>query len=354
MALTVQEFGTDITIIGRKRGSCCENETVPWKTRRFSMVFNRGFLFYKFYNIRLFFYLLFHRFDLLVANDLDTLFPNFLVSKLKGIPLVYDSHEYFTGVPELQHRPFVRWVWRSIERMILPKLKYFITVSDPIAEQYYFEYGIKGVTIRNCAVRSDKIEPFSRSELGIEQGNLLLIMQGAGININRGGEELIESMSVVENVFLIMIGAGDVFEKLKRLAIEKCVSEKVRFISSLPWVEMMRYTKSADAGLSLDKNTNLNYSFSLPNKLFDYISAGIPVIAGDLPEVTRIITENTCGIIIPEITPEEIGQAISLLDSNRDLLKVLKQNAGAASELLNWERESLQVKEFYSQFFYNG
>jgi len=315
------------------------------------MIFKKGFLFYKFYNIRLFFYLLFHRFDLLVANDLDTLLPNYLVSGLKRIPLVYDSHEYFTGVPELQNRPFVRWVWRSIERVILPRLKYFITVSDPIAELYYYEYGIKGVTIRNCAVRSDKIEPYSKSELGIDSGNLLLIMQGAGINIQRGSEELLEAMHRVENVSLLIVGSGDVIEKLKKMADETELSGRVSFIPKVPWSEMMRYTKSADAGLSLDKNTNLNYRFSLPNKLFDYISAGIPVIAGDLPEVTRIITENTCGVIIPEVNPDEIGQAIRLLQSNRDLLSVLRQNAKTTSEIINWDIESQKVTELYKDFF---
>jgi glycosyltransferase involved in cell wall biosynthesis len=350
----VQEFGTEITIIGRKRGLCCEQNNVPWKTHRFRMIFKKGFLFYKFYNIRLFFYLFFHRFDLLVANDLDTLLPNYFVSRLKGIPLVYDSHEYFTGVPELQNRHFVRWVWRSIERKILPGLRYFITVSDPIAEQYFTEYGIRPVTIRNCASGSDQIEPFTRSELGIDPFDLLLVFQGAGINIQRGAEELIEAMKQVENVSLLIVGSGDVIDDLKEKSAGLNLSGRVRFIPKVPWHEMMRYTKAADAGLSLDKNTNMNYRFSLPNKLFDYISAGIPVIAGDLPEVTRIITDNACGVIIPEITHDEIGEAIRMLNSNRDLLGVLKQNAKTAAETLNWDIESCKVKEIYSHFFKNG
>ena len=107
------------------------------------MIFKRGFLFYKFFNIRLFFFLLFHKYDLLVSNDLDTLLPNFLVSKLKGLPLVYDSHEYFTGVPEIQNRPFVKWVWKSIEKLYFPGLKNVMTVSESIASQYEKEYGVK-------------------------------------------------------------------------------------------------------------------------------------------------------------------------------------------------------------------
>jgi len=318
------------------------------------MLFIKGFLFYAFYNLRLFFYLLFHRFDLLVSNDLDTLLPNFLVSRLKGIPLVYDSHEYFTGVPELQNRHFVKWVWRSVEGLIIPRLRYFITVSDPIAEQYLAEYGIRAVTVMNCAAVSDKINPLTRRELNITEGQLIIILQGAGINIQRGGEELIDAMSGLENVFLLVVGSGDVFDLLQEKAAALALTGRVRFVNKLPWAEMMRYTKAADVGLSLDKNNNMNYRFSLPNKLFDYISAGVPVIAGDLPEVTRIITDHTCGIIIPQISPEEIIQAIKLLKSNPDLLNVLKQNAQAASVTLNWENESQKVKTIYSQFFANG
>ena len=123
------------------------------------MIFKRGFLFYKFFNIRLFFYLLLHKADLLVSNDLDTLLPNFLISKIKNLPLVYDSHEYFTGVPEIQNRPFVKWVWKSLEKSIFQRLKYVITVSEPIASLYENLYSVKPVVIRNLAKKSDHLIP---------------------------------------------------------------------------------------------------------------------------------------------------------------------------------------------------
>jgi glycosyltransferase involved in cell wall biosynthesis len=353
MAGLVKSLGAEVTIVGRKMGRCCNSGLVPFKTRRFRMVFSRGVLFYKFYNIRLFFYLLFHRHELLVSNDLDTLLPNFLISKIKRVKLVYDSHEYFTGVPEIQNRPLVKWVWSTIEKSVFPHLKHVITVSDSIANQYLKEYGIRPLVVRNCSGRIEHISGYSREALGIGQGRLLLILQGGGINVQRGGEELIEVMVKCENTILFIIGSGDVLDDLKKIVNQDNLSDKVRFFPKMSWDEMMRYTKSADVGLSLDKNTNINYRFSLPNKLFDYISAGIPVIAGDLPEVTRIITDHSCGIIIPEISPDEIGQAIKLLDENRDLLRVLRQNAKEAGEELNWEKESVKVREFYSSVLSN-
>lgn len=317
------------------------------------MIFRKGFLFYKFYNLRLFFFLLFHRFDILVANDLDTLLPNFIISRLRKLPLVFDSHEYFTGVPELEHRPFVKWVWKTIEKSIIPRLKYSMTVSSSIAEQYFSEYGIKPEVVRNCSERSDTIQSHTREELGIDPDHLLVILQGTGINAERGGEELLDSLLLSENHSLLIIGSGDILPLLKKRVIQNNLSARVKFLPGMPWHQMMRYTKSADVGVSLDKNTSINHRFSLPNKLFDYISAGIPVIAGDLPEVTKIITDFTCGIIIPEINPGEISQAVKLLHENADLLKMLKKNTTETAEVINWESESSLVKNFYESVFQN-
>jgi glycosyltransferase involved in cell wall biosynthesis len=347
IADTVSSLNCDITIIGRRSGDCCNSGSVPFRTKRFNMIFRRSFLFYGFYNIRLFFFLLFHNYDLLVSNDLDTLLPNFLISKLKHIPLVYDSHEYFTGVPEIQNRPFVKWVWKCVEKIIFPHLKYIMTVNDSIALLYESEYHIRPVTIRNCSPNVDSILSYNRKELGIENDHLLLIFQGTGINIDRGGEELIGAIQRTNNVSLLIVGGGDKLGALKSLVKELDIDGRVKFFPKLEWKQLMRYTKSADVGLSLDKDTNLNYKFILPNKLFEYINSGIPVIASEMIEVRKIVEEYNCGIIIPAVTSEEISKGLIKLRDNNDLLSELKRNAVLASEKLNWEIESEKVKEFY-------
>jgi glycosyltransferase involved in cell wall biosynthesis len=348
MAEVVSQLNCTVTITGRKSGHECIKTVLPFKIKRFRMIFNKGFLFYMFLNARLFFYLLFQRFDLLVANDLDTLLPNFLVSKIKGLPLVYDSHEYFTGVPEIQKRPFVKWVWKSIEKNIFPWLKYVMTVSNSIADKYKLEYDMRPVVVRNCSKKSVHIVPFSRRELEIDEDHLLLILQGTGINIDRGGEELIDAVAITEKISLLIIGSGDLIGVLKRKVSDLGLGDRVKIIPAMPWESLLRYTRTADAGISLDKNTNLNYLYSLPNKLFDYISAGIAIIAGDLPEVSKIVTENRCGIIIDSISPATISEALSELRDNKAMLEDLKKNAIEASESLNWENESRTVAEFYS------
>jgi glycosyltransferase involved in cell wall biosynthesis len=351
---TVVSLGCQVTVIGRRTKGCQEIEIAPFKVIRFRMLFRKGFLMYMFYNIRLFVHLLFNRYDLLVANDLDTLLPNYLVSKMKHVPLIYDSHEYFTGVPEIQKKPFVKWVWTRIEKSIFPDLNHAITVSNSIALQYEKEYLIRPLVIMNAGRNSDKIEPYKRQEIGVPLNELLLIIHGTGINIDRGAEELLDAMFLLKGVTLLIVGSGDVVPQLKQKVKELKIDSRIRFIPTVPWNALIRYIKMADVGLSLDKDTSLNYRFSLPNKLFDYISAGIPVIAGNLPEPARIITELRCGVIIDKIDTDTIKRAIEDLKSNPDKLSKLTENAKSASSVLNWENEAKKVAAFYKRIIDNS
>jgi glycosyltransferase involved in cell wall biosynthesis len=349
IADTVSSLNCDITIIGREKAGFCKPDAVPFRTKRFKMIFNRGFLFYKFFNIRLFIYLLFNSFDLLVANDLDTLLPNFIISKLKRIPLVYDSHEYFTEVPEIQNRVFVKKVWQTIEKSIFPYLKFVTTVSESIALSYEGAYGVKPMVVRNAGKNSDHIAPFSRTEINIPSDDLLIIMQGTGINIDKGAEELIEAVFNTEGVTLLIVGSGDVLPQLKEQVNRLNISHKVKFVGTVPWETLMKYTKSADVGMILEKDTNLNYRYSLPNKLFDFIAAGIPVIASELPETGKIINEYGIGIVIGNITPVKISGALRDLKADPVKLAELKQHSIEASLKINWVTESEKIRELYTK-----
>ena len=107
-----------------------------YKTKRISLFFNKGFLFYAEYNFRLFLFLFFSKKDILLSNDLDTLLANFIVSKIQQKKLAYDSHELFSEVPELVNRPFIKNFWLRLEKWLLPKLKNTYTVCKSIANIY--------------------------------------------------------------------------------------------------------------------------------------------------------------------------------------------------------------------------
>lgn len=349
---TIHTLGYEVLLVGRKQRKSQPLLPRRYKVKRMSLLFEKGVLFYIEYQVRLFFYLLVHKADILVSNDLDTLLPNFLISKLKHSVLVYDTHELFCEVPELQHRPFKRALWKLIERMIFPRLKHVFTVNDSIAAIYSKEYRVPVHVVRNVpllASQSNFIKK-SRQQLGIPEDKKIILLQGAGINVNRGAEEAVEAMQFVDNAVLLIIGGGDVIELLKQLTIQLQLSDKVIFIDKLPFQELRQYTQHADLGLTLDKNTNLNYKYSLPNKLFDYIHAGVPVLSSDLVEIKKIISTYDIGDCIDRHEPEHIAKKISTMLAEEPILQFWKKNTKIAAENLNWEKEEQQLIAVYKLF----
>jgi glycosyltransferase involved in cell wall biosynthesis len=281
------------------------------------------------------------------------LLPNYLVSKLKGIPLVYDSHEIFTEVPELAGKKFKQGAWRSIEKWIFPKLKNVFTVNQSISEWFYEKYNVRALVVRNMPRRMAlSFESVSRKELNLPEDKKIVILQGAGINVDRGSEELVMAMKYLTDVKLLIVGSGDVIPRLKEIAQKENLAHKVIFTGKVPYDQLKQYTMLSDLGVTLDKPTNINYRFSLPNKVFDYIHAGIPVVSSDLPEVARIVREYNVGLVIDSHEPEKIALGIrTALDSPE--YKLWEQNTLKAGEELCWESDEVTLKGVYSQFLGN-
>lgn len=338
--LLLQQVGFEVELVGRITPTSATLPPRPYATHRFKLAFWRGPLFYATYNIRLFFHLFFSKSDLLFSNDLDTLLPNYIVSKLKGVPLVYDSHELFTEVPELEGRPSVKRVWVSIEKIILPKLKHIFTVNNSIATEYGKRYGVKMIPIRNIPSAQANFDFRSREMLGLPSDKTLIILQGAGINMHRGAEEAVEAMRHIDNALLLIIGSGDVIEELRAKSSDPALADRVLILGRKPYAELMQYTSVCDIGLTLDRDTNLNYRFSLPNKVFDYIRAGIAVLATNLHEVSAIVRSHGVGHIIDEVSPKSIVEAIEFMRSNHDQLARWKENSAMAAQTLTWETEA--------------
>lgn len=348
--LTLQKAGFEVLLVGRRQRKSPPMDDRPYKSHRMKLLFEKGPMFYATFNIRLFIFLLFHRCDCLLSNDLDTLLPNFWISKLKRIPLIYDSHEYFTEVPELVSRPKVQRVWKRIEEYVVPKLPEMITVNQSIADLFHEKYGIKVHIIRNIPMRTMLPAPASRQEVGLDPNKHILVLQGSGINIHRGSEELLDAMQYLDDCQLVIIGGGDVLPILKEKVAANHWDDRVKFFPRMPYQQMMAITQLAELGFTLDKDTNLNYRFSLPNKLFDYIQAGVPIIASHLTEIERIITDYNIGTFIDNHEPKTIAATIQNALNDEKILSLWKNNLIFAAQNLCWENEEGVLLKIYEKY----
>lgn len=346
----LHDMGYEVTLVGRRRRKSLPLAPRAYHTHRMFLLFEKGPLFYGFFQVRLLLFLLFRKADLLVSNDLDTLWPNYRISRWKKIPLVYDTHEIFTEVPELSHNPTKKKIWKRIEARIFPKLKDVFTVNDSIADWYERAYGLRPKVVRNVPRQaSESTTTKTRADLNLPGDRYVIILQGAGINIDRGAEEAVQAMQYVDNALLLIVGDGDVIPLLKKMKADLQLGEKVQFIPRQPLELLRAYTQLADIGLTLDKDTNINYRFSLPNKLFDYIQSGVPVLASNLVEVRRIVEQYNVGAITETHDPKQLAEKIRWMLAD-DRLRQWRENAKLAAATLNWENEVQVLNDVYGKF----
>ena len=344
MATTLLNVGADVTLIGRRFAMSQSVSDRPYKTIRFKLLFKRGFLFYAFFNVRLFFYLLFAKKGILVSNDLDTLPANFLISRIRNLSIVYDSHEYFTEVPELLNRGFVRRIWLKIEGSIVPRLNHIITVSESIAVEYNRIYGKNVEVIRNLPSNAGKE---ARRPDELECGPKRVIIYQGSLNMGRGIEEMIRAMQYLEQFVLQIFGDGLLKKILRRLASEMNVADRVQFMGRIPFGELKKYTRQASVGISLERNIGRNYYYALPNKLFDYIHAQVPVLVSDLPEMRKIVESYDVGVVSDTYEPEKLANIITNMMDNHELREKWKKNLRVAVKELNWENQEEKIISIY-------
>ena len=339
MATSLLKAGYDVTLTGRITKNSKKLNDRDYHTRRDMLLFDKGFLFYAEFNIRLFFYLLFGDFDIYLSNDLDTLTANFLASKIKRKTLVYDSHELFTEVPELVNRKRTKRIWELIEGLFLPKVKLCYTVCDSVADYYNSKYNVNMKVVRNVPmlIKSEGIESILNN-LNSANGKKIILYQGS-VNIGRGIENVIRAMKYLNNHEFWVVGAGDVFDEMKSLSIEEGVSSKVKFTGRIPFSDLPSITRKASLGISLEENMGLNYYYSLPNKIFDYIHAGVPILVSPFPEMTQIIEKWKVGMVAESTQPERLAAQIEMMLTDEHLNSEWQKNLHIAAKELCWENE---------------
>ena len=348
---SLKTLGFDVLLVGRKyKNSIPLNRN--YQTHRMNTFFKKGMLSYVEFSIRLFFFLFFKKKHILLANDLDTLLSNFLISKIQNKKLVYDSHELFLEVPELINRPKKQSIWQKIETYILPKLKNTYTVCQSIADYYNTKYQTNFKVVRNLPVLNNvqsndvinhnSIENQSKAK---DKRLKTIIYQGA-INVGRGLELMIDTMQYLDNCQFIIVGDGEITKEIKQLINHKKMNNKVVLLGKKTPLELKEITPQADLGISIEEDLGLNYHFALPNKLFDYIHANIPVLVSDLPEMKQIILDYKVGEVIQNRSPELLAKQIQ-----RILVKESSfwdENLKKATLDLQWQKEEIVLKSIFN------
>lgn len=346
VAMYLHSHNFDVLLIGRRHRKSLPLEKRNYDTERIFCYFSKGTLFYAEFMVKLFFKILLKKTDVFLSNDLDTLLPNYIVSLIRGKKLVYDSHEYFTGMPELQTTRIKKKIWTTLERLLLPKIKYAYTVNGSIAALYKSQYGIDMKVVRNVPYL--ETNPLNNNPV-YPQKKKILLLQGSGINEGRGAEELIQSMQFLPDYFLLyLIGGGDRWTQIKKMCNDLMLDHKVIFLERMPHSKLIEYTKQAHLGLSLDKPFCLNYELSLPNKIFDYIHAGIPVLSSNVTEVRAVIEKYNIGVVIDEVTPKEIASEVLKVFEAPQQYQLWKENTRKAAEDLCWQKEEKVLDQIFS------
>ena len=337
---TLANEGYDVLLLGRVKEKSVDLTEQVFAQKRIVCFSYTGFMMYFEFNLRVLIYLLFHRFDMVNAVDLDTIIPASLAARIKSKPMIYDAHELFTEVPEIVNRPYLYKIWSWIETNFVPTAWASYTVALMIAEIFTEKYDQSFSVIRNVP-RRQSFQPTRKTEK-------IILYQGA-INTGRGLKEIIAAMiHLDEEIKLWIIGDGDLYEEIKDASLATTAKQRIKMFGYIAPEELKEMTKKAWIGINLLENVGLSYYYSLANRTFDFIQAHVPAIHMDFPEYRAINDKYQVAELVPDLTTDSIVKAVNSLE-NEDRYDRLKQNCQIAAAELCWENEEDKLLGIYEQ-----
>lgn len=311
------------------------------KHRIISPIFKRGFLFYLEANAKIFLKLLMSKAKVIYAIDTDTLFSAYIASKLTRKILVFDAHEIFHEVPELINKPIKKSIWKSVSKILYPKIKNKFTVNQSLKDIFKKEFNTDFKVVRNVpflntsALNKPKLSNKKMVYLGV-------------LNEGRGIEIAIESLVTLKKYKLVLIGDGDLTNALKLLCKELNVSNRVSFLGYRNPEEIDSILRESSIGLNLLDPMSDNYKYSLANKFFDYMHADLPSINMNFQEYSNIISVNKVAIMASNYSVRKLIDSIHRLEDEK-LYSEIQQNCALAKEVYNWQIESKKIIDIFTE-----
>ena len=290
--------------------------------------------------------------DVYHAHDLDALWPSARAAARLRAHLVYDSHELFVEQSSLVDRPAIRGFWRWLERRLVRRVDRVLTVSPAIARSLQQTYGLERppVLVRNLPPFREPVAGDGlRQALGLVGDRTPLVLYQGGFLTENGLADQITAMSRIEGGRLVLLGSGPTEDSLRRQVSALGLRDRVRFLPRLPFPELHALTCGADIGLCVIRPAGNSFLWSMPNKLFEYMMAGLPVVAGDTPEIRRVIEETEAGVLVDPGDPDAIADAIRELLSDEPRRRRMGEAALRSAERYCWEREVPRLLQAYEQ-----
>ncbi|KEY86854.1 glycosyltransferase family 4 protein [Pseudomonas capeferrum] len=298
-------------------------------------------------HLALLFKMLEYRAMVVHSHDVNTLPTAWLAAKLSRARLVYDAHEISTSREGYKS---LRKVVGFVEKQLMPSANGTITTTDARAKYFARAYGVERPLVLQNRPRLIESPPSNRirEELGLVEPWPIVLYQG-GLQQGRGLEKLVRTAQHVPDCYFVLIGGGRLTQPLTQLAQELNLQHKVHFIPTVALAELPSYTASADVGVQPIENTCLNHYTTDSNKLFEYVIAGLPVIATDFPEIRRIVRSNDIGLLVPANNEQALSRTIIQLLEDPALRARFASNARKTAQNLNWESQEKCLVDLYER-----
>lgn len=296
------------------------------------------------------------RFDVVHCHDLDTLPLGFILGKLKGKAIVYDAHESFPDMIGGNVHGIVRRGLVRLENFLIRRTDLLITVGDKLRRHFADRGSPHSVVVGNWKRLSEYSRPEEeriaiRRKLGIPDGALTVAFI-AQLHKERQLEPLLDAIDACPEVYLIVGGKGALADLVVRRA---ATNKRIVYVGFVRGADVPAYTCAADAIYYGFDCENPNARFSAPNKLFEALAAGRPLLTGDFGEIADVVRQVSCGFVLSEYTAAEIGGALVRLRDDQQLRHSMAANAKRHGEaVMNWDRAEETLYAEYSSLIPNA